>query len=137
MVGNRARATVLELSDLLVVLGDGLLRTGDAAAAARVAELREDEHLLLEQGHGVVPTGLHAFAALRAAILIHLLGGLDRHGFACRDLGMQKQVSVGLFHIAVHIGDCLAASGQDTGKVRGDQGLAGTPFAAGNRDLHD
>jgi len=96
-----------------------------------MAQIGEQEHPLLRRGQGIEFTCLGAIPAQSAALLVD-----DRHGNsglpAGLDLGMQEEVAVGLFDVAVDVLGPLDRQG----KIGRNHCLARAAFAARYGDDH-
>ncbi len=118
---QRIHISDLQRAHFLGYFGDGSLRADQSAAAAAVADLREEHGGALEINQGVEPAEIHTFSASGAFFGIKR-GEWDTHAPALYRCGAQEDPAVGLLHIAIDIGAVTGgtASGAFFGIKRGE-----------------
>jgi hypothetical protein len=100
-----------------------------------MAQLLEDEDFLLQAHNGTELAQLSTFAAAAALLWINFRHA-DGDLLSLLYVGLQEDVPVRLFHIAVKILDFLAQVRKRTGKVRSDSRLTGSALSTGDGYPH-
>ncbi len=126
--------SVPDLDDAQLASGfpNGIFRADAHATTATVAQFDERQHCAAEHHNRLELTYLCAFAAKGALLHVHF-GNRGGDGLDPRDIGFDKKMRVGLFHVTIQQLDIVA---QADGQIGGDGGLAGSALAAGDTDDH-